>query len=124
VPRGGYIRLVALVAGLGWLGAPAAATCTARLATRGPSAPLVGAVFVVSGPPAALVGALRGGSVRLPLCRFGHGVAMLAAGAAVLPAGLLLAPIYHHELPDAWLDGLVDAFQEDYCTRPFGSVLP
>jgi hypothetical protein len=27
-------------------------------------------------------------------------------------------------LPDAWMDGVVDAFQEDYCTRPPGSIPP
>jgi hypothetical protein len=27
-------------------------------------------------------------------------------------------------LPDAWMDGIVDAAQEDYCSRPLTSLLP
>ena len=73
----------------------------------------------------ALAGsALTGGRVALHACRLGHGVKMLVAGAVTLPAGLLVAPFDAEGLPDGWMDGVVDAFQEDYCTRPLASVYP
>jgi hypothetical protein len=53
-----------------------------------------------------------------------HGLKMIAAGALLLPAGLLLAPFDWQRLPAGWMDGVVDAFQEDYCTRPATTVLP
>jgi len=95
-----------------------------RLAERGPAALVVGALFAVSAPPALALAAFRGQSTRLATCRFRHGLAMLGASIVVLPAGLLTAPLYWRGLPGAWLDGVVDAVQEDYCTRPLSAVLP
>jgi hypothetical protein len=98
----------ATAAALALLGAcaaplPAAGSAVTRLAERGPSTLLVGTMFTISAPPALLVGAATGG---------------------FLPAGLLVAPFDWQRLPGAWMDGVVDAQQEDYCTRPFGAVLP
>jgi hypothetical protein len=115
--------------------APLAALCLAggsaaddapldRLAERGPTTLVVGTMFTVASPPAMLVGAARGTSVRLPACRLGHGVKMIAFGAVALPFGLLVSPFDLERLPDAWMDGVVDAMQEDYCTRPPGAVFP
>ncbi len=95
-----------------------------RLAERGPSALLVGALFTVSSPPGMLLGAVRGNSTRLSGCRLAHGVTMLAASPVLVPAGLLMAPLHPRHVPGAWFDGVVDAFQEDYCTRPMSSLLP
>lgn len=95
-----------------------------RLAERGPPTLVVGGLFTLISPPVILVHALRRQSVWLPACRLGHGVKMLVAGTVLLPAGLLLAPFEARALPGAWMDGLVDALQEDYCTRPLVSVLP
>ena len=36
----------------------------------------------------------------------------------------MLAPFAAGALPGAWMDGIVDAMQEDYCTRPVASVMP
>ena len=49
---------------------------------------------------------------------------MLVAGAVLLPAGLLAAPFQRARLPGVWADGIVDAFQEDYCSRSLGAVYP
>ena len=95
-----------------------------RLAERGPSALLVGALFTVSSPPSMLISAVRRQSTQLSGCRLMHGLTMLAASPVLVPAGLLMAPLHPRELPAAWFDGVVDAFQEDYCTRPLSSVLP
>jgi hypothetical protein len=115
---------------LGGLGAclacrPAAAeTPLQRLAERGPATPLVGTMFTIASPPAMLLNAVRGGPVRPSACRFGHGLKMIVVGAPALPLGLLVSPFDLDRLPDAWMDGVVDAMQEDYCTRPAGAVLP
>ncbi len=95
-----------------------------RLAERGPATPVVGAAYVLSAPPMALLDGVRGHRTRLYACRFLHGIKMLPAGTLALPAGLLLVPLAPRHLPDAWLDSLVEAFQEDSCTRPAWSVLP
>jgi hypothetical protein len=95
-----------------------------RVAERGPPTLVVGGLFTLASPPVMLVRALRRQSIRLPACRLGHGVKMLAAGTVLLPAGLVLAPFAAAVLPGAWMDGIVDAMQEDYCTRPVSSVLP
>ena len=102
----------------------AAADLSRRLAERGPATLLVGTVFTLSATPALALGALQRKALHLPACRLGHGVKMVVAGAVVAPAGFLLSPMDYNRLPDAWLDGLGDAFQEDYCTRPFDAVLP
>jgi hypothetical protein len=81
-------------------------------------------MFTLSSPLSFLAGTVTGGPLRLYGCRFGHGVKMIGAGALLLPAGLLAAPFDWKRLPAGWMDGVVDAFQEDYCTRPVTSVLP
>jgi hypothetical protein len=108
------------------LGVPPAASSSAseRLAQRGPPTLAVGTLFTVSSPFAMLAGAFRGGRVAVHACRFGHGLKMIVAGAVLLPAGLLAAPFHPEGLPGGWMDGVVDAFQEDYCTRPLTSVYP
>ena len=102
----------------------AGAGVTRHLAERGPSALVVGVIFLIASPPGAAMSAYRGQPLRPQLCRFGHGVEMIAASVVTVPVGLLLAPFYWHSVPGSWLDGVVDAFQEDYCTRPATSVLP
>jgi hypothetical protein len=105
-------------------GSASAATQLDRLVERGPPTVVVGTLFVLGSPPAMLAGALRGRSVRLPACRFGHGMKMVAVGAVALPFGLLVSPFHLGRLPDAWMDAVVDAVQEDYCARPPGAVFP
>jgi len=95
-----------------------------RLAERGPPTLAVGALFTIAGPPLIVADAVRGRSARLHACWLGHGLEMLAASTVLLPAGLLLAPFHHRTVPGAWMDGIVDAFQEDYCTRPWTTVMP
>jgi hypothetical protein len=95
-----------------------------RLAERGPATFVVGLMFTLASPFAVARGAATGGRVALHACRLGHGLKMLAAGAVTLPAGLLVSPFDAEHLPDGWMDGVVDAFQEDYCTRPLASVYP
>ena len=95
-----------------------------RVAERGPAALIVGGIFTIASPPVILVNAVRRQSVRLQACRFGHGVKMLIAGTVLLPAGLVLSPFDLGGVPGGWMDGIVDAMQEDYCTRPLASVLP
>jgi hypothetical protein len=95
-----------------------------RLAERGPSTFVVGALFTLMSPPWMIANGLHRRSVRLQACQLGHGVEMLVAGTVLLPAGLALAPFAPRNLPGAWMDGIVDAMQEDYCTRPLMSVLP
>lgn len=102
----------------------ASATSSQRLAERGPATLVVGTLFTLTSPPALFFGRLRGQPVQLHACRLGHGLKMLAAGSVLLPAGLLVAPFDYERLPDGWMDGVVDAFQEDYCTRPVGSIFP
>ena len=63
-----------------------------------------------------VAGALRRRGVALHACRLGHGLKKLTAGTVLLRAGLVLAPLDYRAVPAAWLDGVVDAFQEDYCT--------
>lgn len=108
------------------LAAPASsvASTTQRLAEGGPSTFAVGLAFTLMSPFKLAWGAVSGGRVALHACRFGHGLKMLGAGAVLLPAGLVVAPFEAGRLPDAWMDGVVDAFQEDYCTRPPRSILP
>ncbi len=95
-----------------------------RVAERGPSALIVGAIFLIASPPGAAISAYRRQPVDLQLCRLGHGLEMIAASVVTVPAGVVLAPFYWRSIPGSWLDGVVDAFQEDYCTRPVTSVLP
>jgi hypothetical protein len=102
----------------------AQASVVTRIAERGPATFLVGTGFTLISPISAMASAVRGQSAALPLCRFGHGLKMVAAGAVLLPTGLLLIPFDLDRLPSAWLDGIVDSQQEDYCTRPFTAVLP
>ena len=108
------------------LAAPAASadTATRRLAERGPSTFAVGLAFTVLSPFKLAWDAASGGRPKLQACRFGHGVKMLVGGALLLPAGLLVSPFEAEGLPDAWMDGIVEAYQEDYCSRPIGSILP
>lgn len=101
-----------------------ALTRTQRLAERGPSTLVVGTIFTLSSPPSFLAAAVTDRPLGLHACRFGHGVKMIGAGAIPLPAGLVAAPFDRRRLPAGWMDGVVDAFQEDYCTRPATSVLP
>jgi hypothetical protein len=100
------------------------ATVVQTIAERGPSTLVVGTAFAVASPPVFVIDATRGRLSSLQACRFGHGLKMIVAGAVLLPAGLLATPFAPARLPDAWMDGVVDAFQEDYCTRPLTSVLP
>ncbi len=95
-----------------------------HVAERGPSALIVGAIFLIASPPGAAIGVYRQQPVDLQLCRLGHGLEMIAASVVTVPAGVVLAPFYWRSIPGSWLDGVVDAFQEDYCTRPVTSVLP
>lgn len=95
-----------------------------RVAERGPPTLLIGVAFTVSAPLGLMSRVARGRAPALPACRLGHGLKMTAAGALLLPAGLLLAPFHFGRLPAAWMDTAVDAAQEDYCTRPFMAVLP
>jgi hypothetical protein len=95
-----------------------------RLSERGPTTPVVGALFALTAPIGAVVSASSGASPRLAGCRFGHGLKMLATGAVILPVGLVLAPFNLGRIPAGWMDGVVDAFQEDYCSRPAASLLP
>ena len=95
-----------------------------RVAERGPSTFAVGLAFTVMSPFKLAWGAVSGGRVALHACRFGHGVKMLGAGAVLLPVGLVVSPFEAEGLPDAWMDGVVDAYLEDYCTRPPGAILP
>ena len=120
--RGLWIVTLVAVLALGSVGV--SSDMSRRLAERGPSTLLVGALFAVVSPPSMVVAAVRGHSLRQPACRFGHGLKMLIAGAVLLPVGLMLSPLHVHRLPAAWLDGVVDAVQEDYCTRPLTTVLP
>ena len=95
-----------------------------RVAERGPPTLVVGGVFTLVSPPIMMVNGLRRRSIRLQACQLGHGVKMLVAGTVLLPAGLVLAPFAADAIPGAWMDGIVDAMQEDYCTRPVASVMP
>jgi len=95
-----------------------------RLAERGPPTLVVGGLFTLVSPPLMVVNGLRRRSMRLQACQLAHGVKMLVAGTVLLPAGLVLAPFAHDAIPGAWMDGIVDAMQEDYCTRPVASVMP
>lgn len=124
--RARWVALViaALVAALALYPGGASSDQSRRLAERGPSTLVVGALFAVTAPPALVIAAWRGQSLRLSACRLGHGLTMLGASAVVLPAGLILAPLHWRRLPGAWLDGVVDAVQEDYCTRPVTAILP
>ncbi|MFQ5667085.1 MAG: hypothetical protein ACE5I7_11710 [Candidatus Binatia bacterium] len=105
-------------------GTAARASLPQQVAERGPATLIVGTLFTLAAPPSLLIGAARGRPVRLHVCRLEHGVEMIVAGAVLLPAGLVLAPFYPSALPGTWLDGIVDAFQEDYCSRPLASLLP
>jgi aryl-alcohol dehydrogenase-like predicted oxidoreductase len=113
--------LVATVAALPAKGV--AAEFTQRLAERGPSTLAVGTLFTVASPLSLLLAPVRGGA-RQSACRLGHGAKMLVAGALAAPVGLLLSPFYFRSVPAAWMDGVVDAMQEDYCSRPCGAILP
>ncbi|TMA63115.1 MAG: hypothetical protein E6J68_02395 [Deltaproteobacteria bacterium] len=95
-----------------------------RVAERGPPTLVVGGVFTLVSPPIMMVNGLRRRSIRLQACQLGHGVKMLVAGTVLLPAGLVLAPFAADAIPGAWMDGIVDAMQEDYCTRPVTSLMP
>lgn len=108
------------------LAAPAAQADSAarKLAQRGPSTFAVGLAFTVLSPFKLAWDAATGGRPKLQACRFGHGVKMLVGGAVLLPAGLLVSPFQAEGLPDAWMDGVIDAYQEDYCLRPAGAILP
>jgi len=118
------LLIAVVVAALALYRGAASSDLSRRLAERGPSALLVGTLFAVSAPPALVIEAVRGQSLRLSACRLEHGLAMLGASVVVLPAGLILAPLHWQRLPGTWLDGVVDAVQEDYCTRPLTAVLP
>jgi len=121
--RGAPLVLALLACGV-FTPAASASSFVARLAERGPATFVVGMMFTLSSPVAMARGAVTGGRVALHACRLGHGVKMLAAGVLTLPAGLLVAPFDAKRLPDGWMDGVVDAFQEDYCTRPLTSLYP
>lgn len=103
---------------------PATAGTVATLSERGPSTFLVGAVFTLASPVSLAVGAVTGGRVKIHACRFGHGLVMVPAGAVLLPLGLLASPFNARRLPDAWLDGAMESFEEDACSRPLTSVIP
>jgi hypothetical protein len=102
----------------------AAPDTSRRLAERGPPTLVVGALFTLAAPPALLIAMVRGQPLRLAACRLEHGLIMVGASVVVLPTGLLLAPFHWQRLPGAWMDGVVDAVQEDYCSRPVTTVLP
>jgi hypothetical protein len=121
------LRGAATVATLGLLLAlplPAYASNTEKLAHRGPSTFAVGLAFTIGAPFKLVWDAATGGRPKLQACRFGHGVKMLVGGALLLPAGLLVSPFEAEGLPDAWMDGIVEAYQEDYCLRPIGTMYP
>jgi hypothetical protein len=77
------------------------------------------AAIVLCFPPPAI-----GGDTRLGRCKLGHGAKMTAAGVLLLPAGLLVAPFYPATAATGFADSFAEAFQEDTCTRPFGSMMP
>lgn len=95
-----------------------------RLVQRGPPTIIVGTMFTLASPAGMAFAAAQRQPVKLHACRFGHGVKMVAAGTILLPAGLLLSLLHLDSVPAAWMDGVVDAFQEDYCTRPCTAVMP
>ncbi len=119
-------RGVILLALASFLVAPAAQADSAarKLAHRGPSTFAVGLAFTLLSPFKLVWDAATGGRPKLQACRFGHGVKMLVGGAVLLPTGLLVSPFETEGLPDAWMDGVIDAYQEDYCLRPAGAILP
>jgi hypothetical protein len=121
--RAGWLIITAM-AGLALSTVVAGSDMSRRLAERGPPTLLVGTLFTIVSPPALLIAAVRGRPLRQPACRFGHGLKMVAASVVVFPVGLALAPFYPQHLPAVWMDGLVDAVQEDYCSRPITTVLP
>ncbi len=101
-----------------------AKTAVARLSERGPATFVVGTLFTIIAPFQMGIEAATGGRVAPHACRFGHGLKMLAAGALLLPAGLLVSPFNLSGVPGGWMDGVVESFQEDYCTRPILAVYP
>ena len=113
-----------LVAGLACSPTVVGTNVSRRVAERGPSALLVGALFTIASPPGLVMAAVKGRPLRQPACRLEHGLAMLAASPIVVPAGVVLAPFHPHGARALWFDGVVDAFQEDYCSRPVTSLLP
>ena len=118
-------RALATLAAVLLVATPASAsTGIERLSERGPPAFAVGLLFTLASPFAMAYGAATGGRVALHACRLGHGVKMLAGGVVLLPAGLLASPFHLEAVPGGWMDGMVEAFQEDTCTRPLGSFYP
>lgn len=116
------VLLVAALAAPAVSAAPRSAT--QQLAERGPSTFAVGLTFTLLSPFKLVWDAATGGRPKLQACRFGHGVKMLLGGAVLLPTGLVASPFHTGRLPDAWMDGVVEAYQEDYCNRPLGSFYP
>lgn len=115
------VALTSLLMGLSPAGASPEAS---RIAERGPATLLVGTMFTLAAPLSIVSDLVRGRSPKPAACRFGHGLKMIVLGAPLLPAGLLLSPFYYERLPGGWFDGIVDSQQEDYCTRPFTTILP
>src|SRR5438309_615217 len=107
------VVVIVAVTALAFFPGVAASDTVRRLAERGPPTLIVGTLFALGSPPALLLAVVRGHPLRLSACRLGHGLKMIGASAVVLPAGLLLAPLAWQRLPGAWLDGVVDAVQED-----------
>ena len=101
-----------------------ASTYVERLSERGPPTFFVGALFALTSPVSMATGVIRRRPVAIHACRFGHGLKMLGAGVVLLPAGLLAAPLNRDGIPEIWMDGVVESFQEDYCSRPLGSFYP
>jgi hypothetical protein len=95
-----------------------------RLAGGGPATFLVGTMFTLGSVPTLWWRAVSGDPVALPSCRLAHGTKMMLAGAVLLPASLLAAPFAPRRFAEGPIDGMVDAYQEDYCTRPLASVYP
>lgn len=95
-----------------------------HVAERGPATFVIGATFVLMNLVTLPIDAASGGDTKLGACRLGHGAKMTAAGLVLLPAGLLAAPFYPASAATGFADSFAEAFQEDTCTRPLGSVMP
>ena len=118
------IVAAAVVAAFASSRAEAASDTIDRVAERGPATFLIGTLFTATAPPAAAIDLATGHVPRHQGCRFLHGVKMIGAGVVLLPLGILASPANPSGALVGWVDALPDARQEDYCTRPAGSIMP
>ncbi len=95
-----------------------------RVAERGPATFVIGATFVVMSLVTLPIDAATGGDTSLATCRLAHGAKMTAAGAILLPVGLVASPFHPTGAATGFADSFAEAFQEDTCSRPFSTILP